>query len=80
VDTDAITIERFEGWRKRLSEEQATPMVLVGVGHGDKAGQLVLCVPEGVDDELVVGSLRYALNAVLTAGPLPQRHGEKKHL
>jgi hypothetical protein len=77
MDTDGITAERLASWRDRLKEENATPMVLIGVGHDHKSGQIVLCVPEGVDDDLLIGSLAYALNA-LQPGLIPKHHGERK--
>jgi len=56
MDTNAVTVERLEGWRRRLQEENATPIVGIGVGHGEKSGRLVLLVPEGVEAEVCVGS------------------------
>lgn len=75
MDTDKITQERLGSWRERLREAHATPLVLIGVGHEHKSGELVLCVPEGVDDRLLEGSLRFAL-AALAGGQMPQKHGE----
>ena len=77
MDTEIITKQRFDGWQKRLSEEHATPIILIGVGHEHKSGQLVICVPEGVDDELLVGALRFALASLLQSGPTPKHHGER---
>ena len=73
---DEITAERLQGWRARLREENATPICLIGIGHQQKRGQLVLCVPEGVDDDLLVGSLLFALESI-KPGTLPKHHGER---
>lgn len=76
MDTDKITSERLNEWRDRLREEHATPLVLLGVGHEHKSGQLVLCVPEGVDDDLLIGSLLFALESI-QPGLVPKHHGER---
>jgi hypothetical protein len=78
MDTDKVTDERLQGWRNRLREETATPIFLIGVSHGQKSGQLVMCVPEGVDDDLLVGSLRFALQSLeANGGSGTKHHGER---
>ncbi len=76
VNTEEITRKRLAGWERRLSESHATPLVMIGVSHDQKSGQIVLCLPEGVDDELLVSSLRYALGAIESGAQVPQHHGE----
>lgn len=62
VDTEAITRERLARWAERLRERHATPLVLVGVGHDERSGQVtVVAVDEAeVPDEVVAACLRYA--------------------
>ncbi len=74
---EETTAGRLESWRKRLKENHATPLLLIGVGHGERSGQLVICVPEGVDDDLLLGSLLFAIET-LKPGSIPQHHGESR--
>jgi len=62
VPTDEITRERLERWSQKLEKEHATPMCLVGVGHDQKSGQLVVCLPDGpqMTNQLVANILRAA--------------------
>lgn len=46
----AICDERLGSWTNRLVGEHATPILLVGVGHDHKKGDLVLCTLEDLDD------------------------------
>ena len=68
-DTEIETIcrDRLGGWTKRLVEEHSTPILLVGVGHDHKTGQVVLCMPEEMTDLEVMHFLEGALN-MLRAG------------
>lgn len=43
---DQITSERLAGWQKKLALENATPLALVGIGHGTSSGRVVLCITE----------------------------------
>ena len=61
VPTESITKGRLKGWARRLAQEHATPIVLVGVGHDEKQGQLVVLTVEDMDDEMLAGSLAFAL-------------------
>lgn len=60
-DTEAITKLRLAEWAKALSTDHATPMLLVGIGHDHNSGKISLCVPEGIDDAVIVNTLKYAL-------------------
>jgi hypothetical protein len=77
MDCDRITAERLDSWRKLLKEGNATPILLIGVGHEHRSGELHVVVPEGVEDDLLIGALLYALN-VLQPGLIPQHHGERR--
>ena len=46
MDTQQITTERLEGWKKRLAIQTATPLMLIGIGQEAHAGVVVLCAPE----------------------------------
>jgi len=51
VNTADITRERLRSWSKELDAENATPIALVGIGHGAQSGKVVFCVPEnGISD------------------------------
>ena len=67
AEIEAIGRERLEGWRNRLVNEHSTPILLVGVGHDHKKGQVTLCVPEEMSDEEIKYFLMGALN-MLRAG------------
>ena len=41
---EKINQERLASWGRRLAENHATPLLLVGVGHGARSGQINLCV------------------------------------
>lgn len=49
-----ITTRRLDEWAGLLRPCVATPVVLLAVGHGDRAGTLHVCVPEDVTDEHLV--------------------------
>lgn len=76
VQTEKITKERLAGWANRLKEEHSTPLLLIAIGHDEKAGQLTICVPEGVEDDLLIGSLLYVLES-LKPGLIPKHHSER---
>jgi len=61
-EIETIGRDRLEGWRKRLVDEHSTPILLVGVGHDHRTGQIVLCIPEEMTDVEVMHFLEGALN------------------
>lgn len=61
VPTEAITRARLASWERRLAEEHATPAVLVGIGHDEAAGTVVVVAPEDLPDGYVVRMLEGAL-------------------
>jgi hypothetical protein len=63
VPTEAITAERLTGWAKALAEFHATPALLLGIGHDEHRGQLVVCVPD--DDRFNRRTLRGLLRRAL---------------
>ena len=70
VDTEGITERRLERWAKSLSEDHATPVLLVGVGHDEKSGALSVCTCADVDDE--------RMELILMAALKRLRNGETK--
>jgi hypothetical protein len=58
-----ITHERLEGWKLKLAQQDATPLALVGIGHGRHRGNIVLCIPEnGPSDKDIADTLRGIAN------------------
>lgn len=63
VTTGLIVDDRLHGWAKLLKQQDATPMILLGVGHNRNSGALVVLTVE--DDEMdkatILGFLRGAI-------------------
>ncbi len=59
----SITRDRLHLWAKRNARESiCTPILLVSVGHGPQAGEIVLNVCEEVPLEHIASALRFALD------------------
>lgn len=52
-----ICNERLTRWRDHLVSKHATPMVLIGVGHDEAEGSVVMCLPDGINGADVAGLL-----------------------
>jgi hypothetical protein len=66
VPVEAITNERLAKWIKHLGNEHATPLLLVGIGHDEKSGQVVICAvdePE-TDPDFLKRILRFAIESL----------------
>lgn len=50
MDCVEVCRERFARWESMLGERGFTPIVVVGVGHGVRGGQTLVCTLEGIDD------------------------------
>lgn len=50
TEIETIGRDRLDGWLKRLVEEHATPLILIGVGHDHKGGEAVLLTVEEMTD------------------------------
>lgn len=61
VPTEQITKERLDSWRARMKESNATPVLLVGVGHDQTSGQLVICTVEDIANDYLRSLLVFAL-------------------
>jgi len=55
--------ERLAKWGQRLKEQNASPVILVGIGHDRNSGNTVLCTVE--NEEMSIQVLRaFLVNAV----------------
>jgi hypothetical protein len=61
-EIDTICTERLNGWKKDLIADHATPIVLVGVGHDNKSGQIVVCTVKEMQDGEIIILLNSALD------------------
>lgn len=61
VNVRKINHERLGRWEKRLNESHSTPVVLVGVGHDQVKGRVMILTTEERTDEEVITFLREAL-------------------
>lgn len=69
MDAKKITVDRLKGWKKKLAESNATPIALVGVGHEQHRGKLVLCICEdGLTDAEIATMLRGVANQLSAGG------------
>lgn len=59
---DKITEERLTDWRKTLAMHNATPIVLIAIGHGERSGEVHVIRPEGdtPSDEDIAAFVRAA--------------------
>lgn len=65
MNVQQITDERLAGWKKKLAEENATPVVLIGIGQGHNSGAVVACIPEnGLRDNEIAKLLRSVANQI----------------
>lgn len=54
VNVKAINDERLGRWKNKLIRHNSTPVILIGIGHDHKEGQLlILCTEERTDEELI---------------------------
>jgi hypothetical protein len=70
-----ITIDRLSDWTRVLTNEIATPVVLIGICHeGKKSGQPVVLMTSDVDTKMVAAMLATAAQTLLK-NPLPASNG-----
>lgn len=63
MNAQQITADRLAGWAKKLALQNATPFALVGIGHGQHSGAIVLCILEnGPSDAEIAQLLRGVAN------------------
>jgi len=58
---EKICFERFQKWGFKLLSEYSTPVILIGIGHDHKSGQITVCVPENFTDFEIIGILKATL-------------------
>lgn len=64
VNTRKITHERFGRWEKTLANQQATPALIIAIGHNEKTGQVnVVCVEE-LTDQQIIALLEFAIQSI----------------
>jgi hypothetical protein len=61
VHTDAITRDRFSGWARILKRHAATPILAVGVSHGEHSGTVHVVQVEDMGNEELLAFLRFAV-------------------
>lgn len=60
----SITRGRLDDWRQTLEDANATPIVMLGVGHGPTEGELHIFFPENASYNAVRNILRTALGEI----------------
>lgn len=64
----AICTKRLGRWQQALEHEHATPLVLIGVGHDDKKGQLVISITQEMPLADIILFLEGALRIIRAEG------------
>jgi hypothetical protein len=64
IPVDFINAHRLREWQHVLSENNATPLLLIGVGHDERSGEFHLLVPDGVSRDSVMAVLTTVLEAL----------------
>lgn len=55
VNVKAICDERLGRWKVQMIRRHSTPLILMGIGHDQKLGELtILCTEDRTDEELLV--------------------------
>lgn len=55
-----INVERLGRWKNKLVDNHATPVMLLGVGHDHKEGELQICITEERTDQQIYLLLKEA--------------------
>lgn len=50
VPTRAISEDRLKSWLDKLAQFNATPVVIIGVGHDHRSGELHVVTCENIED------------------------------
>jgi hypothetical protein len=56
---------RLDAWLNHLVQEHSTPAILIGVGHDQKSGQLVLISLEDLKNDEVIRLLENILDLIV---------------
>jgi len=57
-----ICQSRLARWQKRLVQEHATPVLLLGVGHDDQSGKVVVLTLEEMSDSDILMFVGQTIN------------------
>lgn len=68
VNVAEVCDERLNKWRARLINENATPILIVGVGHDHKSGELQLITVEDMPNDRLIAFLRFAIRKLVENG------------
>lgn len=61
----SINVKRLSSWGDRLTENHATPVLLLGIGHDHKSGQINVLVTEDMSDAEILLFVKKALDLVV---------------
>lgn len=64
-EIETICKERLDKWAKRLVGDHATPVLVLGVCHDEKQGQVVLCTTEEMTEPELIIFVRGTLNILI---------------
>ena len=82
IEIEAICRDRLGRWTKGLVEQHATPILLVGIGHDQQEGKIVICtVGEITDNEIILllqGALRIIGSRKHTI--VPEKQGRSREI
>jgi hypothetical protein len=65
VETERISAERLESWKGLLSTDHATPAILLGIGHDENSGALIVIHAENISRRVLIGLLKGAIAELL---------------
>jgi hypothetical protein len=55
----------LESWKGLLSTDHATPAILIGIGHDENSGALVVIHVEDISRRVLIGLLKGAIAELL---------------
>ena len=65
---NAICRQRLERWGKKLVREHGTPVLLLGIGHDHKSGQLITCMTTDLTDAQLKAAVEFLHKTVCRQG------------
>jgi hypothetical protein len=65
-----ITRERLYNWGTKLIENNGTPALLLGVGHGERSGDLNVFVCEDLPEAYLKALVTFLYQRVVIGGPI----------
>jgi hypothetical protein len=64
VPHEMVTNRVLESWKAKLAESDATLLVLLGLGHDEHSGTVVVCTREGIANDTLLAALLFAVNHI----------------